>query len=274
MQRPFQMIDVFCDGPFTGNPVAVLDGEGLHTEEMQQITRWLNLSETTFLLPPTQPHADYRVRIFTLQRELPFAGHPTLGTCHAWAERSGSSKSEIVQECGAGLISVRRRTGGWAFGAPPLIRSGLIDTALRAEVAEFLKISEDQIVAAEWCDNGPGWVGVLLGSADEVLALQPASSWPRRIDIGVVGPHPKGSEVQFELRTFFSNHLGAIVEDPITGSFNASAAQWLISSGRAKAPYMAAQGTALGRRGRISIEQDETALWVGGRTETMFAHLS
>ena len=265
----FQLIDVFSSGPFTGNPVAVFDGEGLSTERMHQIARWMNLSETTFLLPPTMNEADYRVRIFTLERELPFAGHPTLGTSHAWAERTGSPKEVVVQECPAGLVTVQRRNGRWAFEAPPLVRSGPVDEGLVREVAGFLNIDRSKIVAAEWVDNGPGWLGILLASADEVLALKPVSSYSRRMDIGVIGPHPEGGELAFELRTFFSNHVGAIVEDPVTGSFQASAAQWMIGSGRAKAPYVTAQGTQLGRRGRAYIEVEKGSFWIGGETETL-----
>ena len=268
MDNDFQLVDVFCDGPFTGNPLAVLDGAGLDTDEMQQIARWMNLSETVFLLQPTTDEADYRVRIFTLERELPFAGHPTLGTCHAWAERSGSDKSRVVQECGAGLVKVERRDGRWAFEAPPLVRSGPVDQTLVEEVAGFLNVDRSRIVAAEWVDNGPGWLGILFASAEEVLALEPVTSYSRRMDIGVIGPFAEG-DVKFELRTFFSNHVGAIVEDPVTGSFQASAAQWMIGSGRAVAPYVTAQGTKLGRRGRAYVEQESGSIWIGGDTHTL-----
>ncbi|WP_395623506.1 PhzF family phenazine biosynthesis protein [Sphingomonas daechungensis] len=269
MSITFQLVDVFGSGPFTGNPVAVYDGQGLDTETMQQIARWMNLSETTFLLPPTSDEGDYRVRIFTLERELPFAGHPTLGTCHAWAERTGSTKDCVIQECEAGLITVERRGGRWAFEAPPLIRTGAVEEPLVAEVADFLKIDRSKIVEAEWVDNGPGWLGILLGSAEEVLALEPVSSYPRRMDVGVIGPYPDGHELAFELRTFFSNHVGAIVEDPVTGSFQASAAEWMIRSGRGHPPYVTAQGTQLGRSGRAYIDHEGDRLWIGGQTETL-----
>ena len=269
MTNVFQLVDVFGCGPFTGNPVAVYDGQDLSTEEMLQIARWMNLSETTFLLPPTTSDADYRVRIFTLERELPFAGHPTLGTCEAWAARIGTRKDRVVQECPAGLVTVERRNGLWAFEAPPLVRSGAVDEELIQEIAEFLGIGRERIVDAEWVDNGPGWVGILLSSADEVLALKPVSSYPRRVDIGVIGPHPAGSETAFELRAFFSNHLGAILEDPVTGSLQASAAEWMIRSGRAQTPYVTAQGTALGRKGRVHIDVEDGRLWIGGRTEIL-----
>jgi len=270
MNNDFQLVDVFGDGPFTGNPLAVLDGTGIDTDEMQRIAQWMNLSETTFLVPPTSAEADYRVRIFTLERELPFAGHPTLGTCHAWAERTGSDKPRVVQECGAGLVKVERRSGRWAFEAPPLVRSGPADETLVEEVARFLKVDRSKIAAAEWVDNGPGWLGILFSSAEEVLALEPVTSWPRRMDVGAIGPFADG-DVRFELRTFFSNHLGAIVEDPVTGSFQASAAQWMIGSGRAEAPYVTAQGTRLGRRGRAYIDQEDGSIWIGGDTQTLFS---
>ncbi len=274
MTYRFQMVDVFGEAPFTGNPLAVVaDATDLDTETMQRITRWLNLSETTFLLPPTDRQADYRVRIFTLERELPFAGHPTLGSCHAWLADGGVPKQagRIVQECGAGLIPIRQEGGLLAFAAPPLMRSGPVDEEKLDEVAGVLGIARSEIVEAQWIDNGPGWIGVLLESADAVLALRPARSHPRRIDIGVVGPHAPGGDAAFELRAFFSDSHGGLVEDPVTGSLNASAAQWMLGSGRGHAPYVAAQGTALGRTGRVRVEQDSAgAIWIGGRTLSLF----
>lgn len=274
MTRPFKLVDVFGRGDFSGNPLAVIaDAEGLDTDAMQRITRWLNLSETTFLLPPTIKGADYRARIFTLERELPFAGHPTLGTCHAWLEAGGqpADPGRIVQECGVGLVPLRRDGDALSFAAPPLIRTGPVDEADRAEAAEVLRIPRAAIVGAEWIDNGPGWLGIMLESAEAVLAIDPAGSHRRRIDVGVIGPHPDGGEAAFEIRVFFSNHLGTIVEDPVTGSFNASAAQWLFASGRAQDAYTAAQGTAIGRTGRIYVERDEAGeIWIGGKTRTLF----
>jgi PhzF family phenazine biosynthesis protein len=272
--RQFQLVDVFGDGPFTGNGLAVIaSAEGLDSAAMQRITRWFNLSETTFLLPATEADADYRVRIFTLERELPFAGHPTLGSCHAWLTAGGQPKhgDRIVQQCGAGLIPIRRNRQGLAFAAPPVLRDGPIDDAKLDEIVDLLRISRDDIVEARWADNGPGWAAVLLASAEAVLAVEPAREHPHRIDVGIIGPRPAGGETAFELRTFFSNQHGAIVEDPVTGSFNASAAQWMLASGRAQSPYVAAQGTRLGCRGRIRIEQDEEILWIGGATETLFS---
>ncbi|WP_077529789.1 PhzF family phenazine biosynthesis protein [Vreelandella utahensis] len=274
MRRGFKQIDVFGEHPYTGNPVAVvLDSEGLSTEEMQNFTRWMNLSESTFLLPPTSDEADYRVRIFTLAHELPFAGHPTLGTCHAWLEAGGQPKQpdRIIQECGAGLVPIRR-DGGLAFSAPPLLRSGEVEESFVQELATVLGITRNEIVDAQWVDNGPGWVGVLLESADAVLSVEPdfnRYSGKGNLDIGLVGPYPEGSGCAFEVRAVFSDEHGQETEDPVTGSLNASLAQWLIASGRVKAPYVSSQGTRLGRRGRPRINQDaEGTIWVGGDTFT------
>jgi PhzF family phenazine biosynthesis protein len=266
------MIDVFGSGPFTGNPVAVvLDAAGVDTDEMMEITKWLNLSETTFLLPPTNPEADYRVRIFTLRGELPFAGHPTLGTCHAWLGSGGIPRGEmIIQECGIGLVPLRNRDR-LSFAAPPLIRSGAVDEAFIADVAMVLGIERAVIVDAAWVDNGPGWVGILLADHESVLALEPDVSRHRgsgHLDIGVIGPHRDGSDVAFEVRAFFSDDKRKLVEDPVTGSLNASLAQWLTTSGRAPDTYVAAQGTAIGRAGRIYIQRDRSGVWVGGDTVT------
>ena len=274
MTRPFKLVDVFGTEPFTGNPLAVIArGEGLSTEEMQRMTRWLNLSETTFLLSPTHADADYRVRIFTLAHELPFAGHPTLGTCHAWLEAGGTPKRDgvVVQECGAGLIEIRQGEA-LAFAAPPLIRSGEPTEAEIAEIVAVLRIERDAIVAAQWVDNGPGWIAVLLESAEAVLAVEPVRHHTARIDIGIVGPHAPGSETAFELRAIFSGPAGGMIEDPVTGSLNASVGQWLFASGRASGHYVAAQGTKLGRSGRVDVTQDETGqVWIGGRTLTLFS---
>ena len=274
LNRSFQLVDVFHDGPFSGNSLAVvLNADGLSTGEMQRITRWLNLSETTFLLPPTTPEADYRVRIFTLEREMPFAGHPTLGSCHAWIALFGNpqNKPEIIQECGAGLVPIRRTGTRYAFAAPPLIRGGEVEESTVQKIAEFLHIDRSNIIDSQWADNGPGWVVVLLESAEEVLALNPRRDYPTRIDVGVVGPYPKDNPIAFELRAFFSDHQGGIIEDPVTGSLNASVAEWLLSSGRATAPFIASQGTRLSRNGRIFIDQDqEGTVWVDGKTTTLF----
>jgi PhzF family phenazine biosynthesis protein len=274
LNHRFQLVDVFHDQPFSGNPLAViLDADDLSTEEMQQITRWLNLSETAFLLTPTTIDADYRVRIFTLEREMPFAGHPTLGSCHAWLAFGGKPHrdAEIIQECSAGLVPIRH-IEMLAFAAPPLIRGGPVIESTIQTIAKFLGINRSKIIDSQWADNGPGWIVVLLESAEEVLALNPAKNHSTRIDVGVVGPYRSGSPVAFELRAFFSDHRGGVVEDPVTGSLNASTAQWLLSSGRAITPYTASQGTRLGRTGRIFISQDQDgAVWVGGKTNTCFS---
>lgn len=270
MQRKFQMIDVFSETAFLGNPVAViLDGEGLSSEEMLAITRWMNLSETTFLLPPTRPEADYRVRIFTLERELPFAGHPTLGTCQAWLNNGGNpgSADVIVQECDAGAIPLTRVNGCLAFAAPPLVREGPVDDEKLDEVCAFLNIGRNDVVDAQWIDNGPGWLGVMLESAQAVLDVRPAARHPQRLDVGLVGPHDAGAETEYELRALFSDQHGGIREDPVTGSLNASVAQWLLGSGRVSGGYTASQGRCLGRAGRIDVRQDDDGnTWIAGNT--------
>ncbi len=238
--RAFQQVDVFTNGPFTGNPVAVvLDGEGLSDAEMQRIATWTNLSETTFVLPSEV--ADYRVRIFTGSEELPFAGHPTLGTCHA----VGLEGDRFVQECAAGLIRIEKKGSDpfFSFAAPPRVRSEPLDDA---RVREWLGVEP---VAMRWCDNGPGWMGVLLEDADQVRALKPPPSWK----IGVAAP-----EDDWIVRCFFDGE-----EDPVTGSFNAALAQWLVEEGRATLPYVAHQTT-----GRVHVSGDADAIWVGGATVT------
>ena len=266
MKRPFSQVDVFTTTPYAGNPVAVVrDGEGVSDEAMQRFARWTNLSETTFLLPPEAEEADYRVRIFTPVAELPFAGHPTLGTCHAWLEGRSESPEVVVQECGAGLVPIRRSADGLAFAAPPLRRSGPVEATLLDQIAAALGIARGAIVDAEWADNGPGWVAVLLESADAVLALRPSFIDQ---DVGVAGPHPEGSPEAIEVRAFFPKD-GVLVEDPVTGSLNASLAQWLLRTGRVSAPYVASQGTALGRSGRVHVTHDaDGTIWVGGGTVT------
>jgi PhzF family phenazine biosynthesis protein len=268
MPRPFRQVDVFTDTPYRGNPVAVvLDGEGLAPEEMQRFAHWMNLSETTFVLAPSAPEADYRVRIFTPMTELPFAGHPTLGTCHAWLSTGGTPKQAavIVQQCEAGLVPVRRGDAGLAFAAPPLVRSGPVEEHVVQHIASLLAIDRAEILDAEWVDNGPGWVAVLLASVEAVLALRPR---PVDMDVGVVGLYPDGSACQIEVRAFFPKD-GATTEDPVTGSLNASLAGWLLRTGRVTAPYVASQGTALGRSGRAHVTQDaDGTIWVGGGTVT------
>ena len=284
-QRPFKQVDVFTTTPYRGNPLAVvLDGTGLDTKAMQHFTNWTNLSECTFLLPPTPEGAatgaDYRVRIFCPGRELPFAGHPTLGSCHAWLEAGGVPRGEhVVQECGVGLVKLRRDGQRLAFTAPPLIKSGPLDEADVQLIARGLGVAREDITAHAWCDNGPNWRGVMLRSADQVLALQPDATILAGLDIGVVGPRGKSGvvgarkadETQFEVRAFFPGNNG-MTEDPVTGSLNAALAQWLMGAGLAPERYVAAQGTAMAREGRVHIERDADGnTWVGGASVTCIA---
>ena len=268
MIRALHQVDVFTADPYRGNPVAVvLDGTGLSTEDMQRFAHWMNLSETTFVLPPSDAEADYRVRIFTPVAELPFAGHPTLGTCHAWLTTGGTPRQAgtIVQECGAGLVILRQTEHGLAFAAPPLLKDGPVDEELLGQIASILGIGRAGIVDASWADNGPGWVAVLLASAEEVLAVQPGAT---DLDLGLVGPYPPGSPQAFEVRAFFPKD-GTTTEDPVTGSLNAALAPWLLGTGRATAPYVVSQGTALGRAGRVHISRGtDGTIWVAGGTVT------
>jgi PhzF family phenazine biosynthesis protein len=283
--RPFQQVDVFTATPCLGNPLAVvLDGSGLSTEQMQTFTDWTNLSECTFVLPPTQAGADYRVRIFCPGRELPFAGHPTLGTAHAWLAAGGKPQGEdIVQECGVGLVRIRRDGARLAFAAPPLRRSGPLDEADVALIARGLGIAREDVLAHSWCDNGPGWRAVMLRSAEQVLSVKPDAAVLAGLDIGVVGPRGKvgvvgkmesdpngesAADALFEVRAFFPGNNG-IAEDPVTGSLNAALAQWLIGAGMAPERYVASQGTALRRAGRVHIRRDtDGTVWVGGESVT------
>jgi PhzF family phenazine biosynthesis protein len=278
IRRAFKQVDVFTAVAYKGNPLAVvLDGAGLSTEEMQHFTNWTNLSECAFLLPPTDAKADYKVRIFCPGRELPFAGHPTLGTCHAWLEAGGKPKDEsIVQECGIGLVKIKRDDARLAFAAPPLLKSGPLDEADVALIARGLGVERSDILAHAWCDNGPNWRGVMLRSAEQVLALKPDAAILAGLDIGVVGPRGKvgvvgaqtdGNDTQFEVRAFFPGNNG-MTEDPVTGSLNAALAQWLIGAGIAPRRYVAAQGTALARAGRVHVSQDGADIWIGGASVT------
>ena len=274
MPRPFRQVDVFTAAPYLGNPVAVvLEADGLTDGQMQRLAHWTDLSETTFVLPPQAAAADYRVRIFTPDTELPFAGHPTLGTCHAWLEAGGEPARPglIRQECRAGVIDVRdtRAAGGdLAFAAPPVLRDGPVDEATAARVAAALNLPPAAITDMRWADNGPGWLAVLLPSAADVLAVRPGPMDPAVPSVGIAGPYPPGAPAAFEVRAFFAKN-GATAEDPVTGSLNASLAGWLIGSGRATPPYVASQGTVLGARGQVRVSRDDTGqLWVGGGTVT------
>jgi len=264
MRKPFTQVNVFSVDPLGGNPLAVVhDAEGLHDEQMAALARWTNLSETTFLLPPTDPGADYYVRIFTPGGELPFAGHPTLGSCYAWLGASGRPRKPglAVQQCGVGLVRVRCDGPRLEFAAPPLRRTGALEPDLVVKIAKALALGPSDIVSHQWVDNGPGWCAVMLRSARQVLSLEPDWAALTPLKLGVVGPHEVGHDAAFEVRAFVG---GRGYEDPVTGSLNASLAQWLIGAGLAKPSYVAAQGAALQRAGRVHLRKDGEEVWVGG----------
>jgi len=264
MSRRYAVVDVFTATPLMGNPLAVvIDGEGLDEADMQRLARWTNLSETSFLLPPSDPAADYRVRIFTPGGELPFAGHPTLGSCFAWLQHGGQPKTPgtVVQECGIGLVTVRQGER-LAFNAPPLRRTGPVEGDQRQQAIDSLGLRADELLDLQWIDNGPGWMGARLASAERVLSLRPDFARMRGLKLGVVGPQPAGSETAFEVRAFVPT-LG-VPEDPVTGSLQAGMARWLIGAGLAPERYVAAQGYTLGRAGRVHVEREGEAVWIGG----------
>ena len=267
MTRAYSLMDVFTDRPFLGNPLAVVhEAAGLTVEDMQVIARWTQLSETTFLLPPTDPAADYRVRIFTPGGELPFAGHPTLGSCCAWEQAGGVSKASdtVVQQCGVGLVRIRREGRRRAFAAPPL-RSWAVSEAELAPVVQALGLPRTAVLASQWLDNGPVWLGLLLDSAERVLGLEPDHAALKPLaKVGVVAPQAPGQSTRFEVRAFAAA-IG-VAEDPVTGSLNASLARWLMATGAAPAAYVAAQGQRLGRAGRVHLSLEGDDLWVGGHT--------
>jgi PhzF family phenazine biosynthesis protein len=270
--RPFAQVDVFSPTPYLGNPVAViLDGEGLDEEAMRRVARWTNLSETTFVLPATVAAADYRLRIFTPGGELPFAGHPTLGSAHAWLEHGGTPRNagRVVQECAAGLVEVRTDDGLLSFAAPPTRREGDLEDGYLQQVVAALGIAVEQVVSHQWVDNGPGWAVVRLATAQEVLELEPDFSQLPAAMIGAIGAYPEGSAHAFELRTFAPG-VG-VAEDPVCGSMNASVGQWLFRTGAVSDGYRVSQGQRLGRAGNIAVSVDRNAtVWVGGATNTLF----
>lgn len=277
MARRFSLVDVFAGDGLSGNPLAVVhDADGLDTEAMLRLTRWLNFSETAFLMAPKAATAgyaaDYRVRIFTPDRELPFAGHPTLGSAHAWMAAGGVPREpgQLVQDCGLGLVELRLADGLVGFAAPPLLRAGAVSPDDRAEVVAMLGIADTDVMAMAWADNGPGWIAVQLRDAAAVLALAPARSWVRRMDVGVLGTCPAGADADFEIRTFFTDQRLAVREDPVTGSFNAAAAQWLVQMGQTTGRWMARQGRAIGHDGRVHLDaRDGAALWASGVCRTV-----
>ncbi|AQT93710.1 MULTISPECIES: PhzF family phenazine biosynthesis protein [Pseudomonas] len=263
----FKQLDVFSRVPLKGNPLAVVFGaDSLSDQQMADFANWTNLSETTFLLTPRDPRADYRVRIFTTLKELPFAGHPTLGSCHAWLQAGGIPKGEeIIQECEIGLVRIRRQGEELAFIAPPLMRSGPVEAAVIERVRLALGLAPDAIVRSQWVDNGAGWLAVMLAERNQVLDLQPDYAQLLGLAVGVIAPcDPTRDEVdtQFEVRAFIAGD-GA-QEDPATGSLNAGLAQWLLGEGLAPERYVVSQGTAIGRAGRIHVERQGDEIWVGG----------
>lgn len=265
--RRFKQVDVFTDQLGSGNPVAVvLDGAGLSTEQMQSFASWTNLSETTFVLPPTSDDADYELRIFTPSEELPFAGHPTIGTCHAWLEAGGRPRSPgtIVQQCGLGLVTLRPIDGRLSFETPPCLRTGPVDPQTAAETLDALGLAAEDVAAMAWVDNGPAWIGVLVHDVQILRGLDPAwTSLDSKAGVAAI----TGGSPQLEVRAFFN--AGGTREDPVTGSLNGSLAQWLVETARIEAPYVAAQGSALGRNGRVHITPgDGDSLWVGGDAVT------
>ena len=270
-QRRFAQVDVFSAAPYLGNPVAViLDAEGLQDSDMRRIARWTNLSETTFVLPPATPGADYRLRIFTPGAELPFAGHPTLGSAHAWLEQGGTPQTpgRLVQECGAGLVEVRRRAGLLSFAAPPTRRSGDIEPEYLAQIVAAFGIDPGQVLAHQWVDNGPGWAVVRLATAREVLDLNPDLSRIPAAMVGAIGAYPDASEHAFELRTFAPG-VG-VPEDPVCGSMNAAVAQWFLRTAAVQGGYRVSQGRRVHRAGDVTITSDpDGTVWVGGNTTTL-----
>jgi PhzF family phenazine biosynthesis protein len=268
-ERRFAQVDVFTSQALLGNPVAVvLDGSGLTTEQMQSFTNWTNLSEATFVTMPTSPEADYAVRIFCPGRELPFAGHPTLGTCHAWLQAGGKTHADVVvQECGAGLVRIKRSGDGrLAFAAPPRLRSGPLDDADLDVLVAGLGLSPADVVAHQWCDNGPGWRALLLSSTDVLHSVKPDPALVGDLDIGLVAP--SSGDVDFEVRALFPGNNG-MTEDPVTGSLNAAIGQWFQEAGIVSTSYMALQGTALGRRGIVSVDYEDDDVWIGGNCVTV-----
>ncbi len=260
----FSQVDVFTVRPGYGNPLAVVHGAAsLDGTQMQHFANWTNLSETSFLLPPDSPEADYKVRIFTPKSELPFAGHPTLGSCHAWLAAGGAPKGDgIVQECGAGLVRIRCDGTRLAFAAPDAVQ-GKVAPALKARIAAALGLEEMDILAAcQLSHLAPSWIGVMLKDRAAVLGLKPDFILMAELEIGVVAPSP-GGKADFEVRGF-ANDVGG--EDPVTGSLNAGLARWLITDGFAPTRYVAAQGTVLGREGRVFVDYDGRDFWIGGES--------
>ena len=267
------LVDVFGSGPLSGNPLAVVHGaDSLTTDQMLALTQWLGFSETTFLLPPSDPAADYRVRIFYPGGELPFAGHPTLGSCHSWMHSGGTPRQEgaIVQECGVGLVEVRQDGEQLAFKAPPFTKEGDLTADERDYAIQLTGVDPNAVVEAVHVQNGPGWQLLRLRSAEDVLAAEPVAKAPPGTDIGLAGPYEKGADIDWELRAFFSDTIGRFVEDPVTGSFNAGVAMHLFANGHADGGYRAAQGRKVGANGLVHCSQEKDgSVWIGGTCSTV-----
>jgi len=265
MKRRFHQVDVFSALALKGNPLAVVHAaEGVSDRTMAAFARWTNLSETTFLLPPSDAGADYRVRIWTPGGELPFAGHPTLGSCWAWLAAGGKPRDAdtVVQQCTVGLVRVRRQGARLAFAAPPLRRTGPLEPELLARLRQALSLAEGEVLHHQWVDNGPGWCALMLRSGAAVRASRPDLTALDGVKLGLVGAQAAGEDTAFEVRAFVSGGSG--YEDPVTGSLNASLAQWLIGAGLAPRSYVAAQGHALGRAGRVHVQAEGSDVWIGG----------
>jgi len=265
--KRFTLVEVFSSEPFRGNPVAIVhDADGMSDEDMLALARWTNLSETCFLLPPDDPRADYRLRIFSTLREMPFAGHPTLGACHAWLAAGGVRHGEdVVQSCAVGLVRVRAERAQLAFQAPPLLRDGPVEEPLLSAVLAGFGLRRDEVRQARWVDNGAGWLALMLDERERLLGLAPDLSGLHGVPIGIFAPWP-GGDALFEVRAFIGGD--AVPEDPATGSLNAGLARWLLDAGMAPPAFVIAQGTAIGRAGRIHVRSDGDDVWIGGACVT------
>ena len=260
----FSQVNVFSADPLLGNPLAVVhDADSLSTERMSAIARWTNLSETVFLVKPTNPEADYAVRIFSPQVELPFAGHPTLGACHAWLAAGGRPKNagRVMQQCEVGLVTIGNNEGGLEFAAPPLIRTGPLEPDVLNQIMKALSLSSSDIAHHQWVDNGPGWCAIMLHSARDVLALETEWATLAPLNLGVIGLYDANAGATVEVRSLIGD---GGYEDPVTGSLNASLAQWGIPAGLGPAPYVAFQGTRLKRAGKVQLREADGDIWVGG----------
>lgn len=270
--RRFIQCDVFSPVPTQGNALAVVvEAEGLSDAVFKRFAAWTNLAETTFLLPPADPAADYKVRIFTPSREMPFAGHPTLGSCAAWLHSGGVPKEDGVvrQECGVGIVDIDISGEQFAFAAPPTTSASLPE-AQRGAILEALDIAADDVLHAATLDNGPVWQVLHLKSAERVLAVDASRvKWPAFDAIGLIGAHPAGAECEYEVRMLAPS--SGMSEDPITGSLNAAIACWMQAEDRLPQPVTVAQGTKIDRHGRVAIrpQGDGGRILIGGDTHVV-----